>query len=151
MKRKMPEASLEEDRAMAPQAAIEPTDSASSETVETLEAAQATSEAADQAASLMQTVESTVEAAAEEIASAVEPVRHRLGASLEKAVYRTCYYAAYCVVYGALSVARRVPMENLVGRAIKAGAADARSAVERQPEPMVSAGPATDEPAPLGA
>lgn len=142
MKRKVPGAPPEEGLSMSAEAAAEPTGGLESEVAQNLEAAEVT----EPEVSLMQTVENAAESVAEDVATVVEPARRRLGAYMQKAVFSTCYYASYGVVYGALSVARAVPMDNLVGRAIKAGAADARSDLERQPETV-----AVDMPEPLGA
>lgn len=151
MKRKVPESTPEENPTASPEPL--PQESAVNEADATQISEYAATHAAAEVpdTSLMQTVESAAEAAVEEVAAIVEPARRRFGESLGKAVYGTCYYAAYSVVYGSLSLARLVPMDNLVGRAIRDGAADARSAVERQPEAIVNDLAGMDEPAPLGA
>ena len=63
--------------------------------------------------------------------SFIAQVLPAIGGSISKAVYGTFYYASYGVVFSALTVARLTPMNNVMGRAIKDGAADAKQAVEK--------------------
>ncbi len=63
--------------------------------------------------------------------SFISQVLPAIGGSISKAVYGTCYYASYGVVFGALTVAHLIPMNNIMGRAIRDGAADAQQAVEK--------------------
>ena len=54
-----------------------------------------------------------------------------IGDSVTKTVYGTFYYASFGVVFSALMVARLIPMNNIMERAIKDGAADAKQAKEK--------------------
>jgi len=63
--------------------------------------------------------------------SFISQILPAIGASASKAVYGTFYYASYGVVFSALTVAHVIPMNNIMGRAIKDGAADAKQAVEK--------------------
>ena len=51
-----------------------------------------------------------------------------------KAVYGAFYYASYGVVFSTLLVARMMPMDNLIGRAVRKGASDAKLAIEKSEE-----------------
>lgn len=82
-----------------------------------------------------QTTAELMESSAEPAASAESPsvlsqLLPTVGESVSKVVYGSFYYASYGVVFGALTLARLIPMDNVMGRAIKDGAADARQALE---------------------
>lgn len=61
-----------------------------------------------------------------------------VGQHLGKAAYGVVYYTTYGVVYSALSVARVVPVDNMVGRAIKEGALAATAAVKVAEEEAIA-------------
>lgn len=103
----------------------------------------------------MQTVEAscaeetvTAEPAAESSSAKILPA---LGKSFGKAIYGTFYFASYGAVFGTLMVARLLPMNNLVGRAIKEGARDAMDALQASAEADATAATMEDEGAVLNA
>lgn len=61
-----------------------------------------------------------------------------VGKHLGKAAYGVVYYTTYGVVYSALSVARVVPVDNMLGRAIKEGAMAATVAVKVAEEEAIA-------------
>ena len=90
-----------------------------------------------------ETVES--EAAAATAAPSSAEVLPVIGKYLGKAVYGTFYCASYGVVFTALIVARIVPMNNLIGCAIKEGALAAENALKTSEQPAVSEETMPDE------
>jgi hypothetical protein len=71
--------------------------------------------------------------------AAVGQVIPGAGRLLRKSLYSTVYGASYVVVFAALSVARLVPTNNIVGEGLRDGAAAARRDVEHEEaaEPLV--------------
>lgn len=65
--------------------------------------------------------------------AAVAQVFPATGRLLRKSVYRTVYGVSYVAVFAALSVARLVPTNNIVGDGLRDGAAAARRDVEHEP------------------
>ena len=107
----------------------------------------AATEALHETETLEATAMQKVEASSSEETMASEPaapsaaakILPALGESLGKAVYGTFYYASYGIVFGTLMVTRLLPMNNLVGRAIKQGAGDAVDALQTPVEADVAA------------
>ena len=150
MKRKSaqtnPETPLE---AVSEEAAVAVEAESTSTIAETNEAsvqAEVTEQSAMQLAAEPPAVETVESEAAEATAapSAAE-VLPALGKHLGKAVYGIFYYASYGVVFTALMTARIVPMNNLIGRAIKEGALAAESAAKALDKPAVSQETAPDD------
>lgn len=120
----------------------------------TVEATEVSVQAEEEATkpSAMQMVEQspaeTVESQATEVIDS--PSSTEFLPSIEKYLGNAVYGAFYCVSYGvvfsALTVARMVPTNNLIGRAIKEGALAARSAQEKiSEEPAISAETTRDD------
>lgn len=121
--------------------------------VETIEAVANTAQEAvqEEVGNVMQKVEEvtaeTVEQAEKAAARFLPAARKAVG----KAVYGTFYYASFGVVFSALMVSHLVPMDNLMGRAIKDGASAARDAVQRGADIIAAETRGTDEPAAFNA
>lgn len=100
------------------------TDTATRESAEETQAAEGTLMTMEEA----EGVESMSEDAAPRVS--LRDILPAVGQHLGKAAYGVVYYTTYGVVYSALSVARVVPVDNVVGRAIKEGAMAATAAVK---------------------
>ena len=85
------------------------------------------------------------EAAAATVASSSAEVIPAIGKYIGKTVYGVFYCASYGVVFTALMAARIVPMNNLMGRAIKDGALAAENALKTSEQPAVSEETILDE------
>lgn len=100
-------------------------------------AEQTTAEASESASAL-----DAINRGAASAKEAVGRVIPGVGKAVRKSVYGTFYYASFGVVFAALSVARLVPTNNVMGEALKDGADAARRAVENadagSPEPSVA-------------
>lgn len=56
-----------------------------------------------------------------------------------KVVYDTFYYAAYGVTFGVLTIAKLLPLDNIVGNAVRDGAVAARDAMKKPIEQKAQA------------
>jgi hypothetical protein len=87
-------------------------------------------EAVETEPSAMMTATSAVREGAEDARETVEVVLPTLGRWVSQSVYGAFYYASFGVVFGALTVARLVPANNLAVQALRDGARAARETIE---------------------
>lgn len=86
---------------------------------------------ASEPSALMATAADAAQEGAEDAKRAAAEVLPAFGKWVSESVYGVFYYASFGVVFGALTVARIVPANNLIVNALRDGALAARLAVER--------------------
>ncbi|MBU1190109.1 MAG: hypothetical protein KKA36_02265 [Gammaproteobacteria bacterium] len=68
---------------------------------------------------------------ASDAAKSADHLLPKVGNLVSKAIYSTCYYGSYGVVFAALTVARILPKDSTVIHGLEDGADAARQAIEK--------------------
>lgn len=87
----------------------------------------------------LSSVGEAVKEGAADAAQGVNTVLPAVGKFLSKALYDGCYYAAYGVTFGALTVAKLIPTDNALVHGIQDGAEAAAADVQKRQETVAEA------------
>lgn len=82
----------------------------------------------------LESVADAVKEGAEDATKAASTVLPVVGKILSKTVYSGCYYISFGVTFGALTVGKFMPINNIVGRGLHDGAEAAKETISKRAE-----------------
>lgn len=88
--------------------------------------------------SLVTSASEGVQQGATDAVAAATEAAGSVSAFLSKAVYNSCYYTSYYVTFGAMTVAKLLPLNNAAGHGLADGAAAARHALHKADEQIAA-------------